>query len=87
MHNVFRALLYINKKLVDNAPAFYDKSVLGDIVYQNVIDLLVRIYKNTDNKTKVISFLIKNLLNLKLDKKILQKIVNFIKRKIIKGKL
>jgi hypothetical protein len=87
IHNVFKALLCINKKLIDKAPTFYNKSVLGDIIYQNVVDLLVRIYKNTDNKSKVVSFLVKNILNLKLDKKILQKIVNFIKRKIIKGKL
>lgn len=79
IHNVFKALLRINKKLIDNAPDFYDKSILEDICYQNVIDLLTRIYKNTDNKSKVISFLLKNILNLKLDRKFLLKILNFVK--------
>lgn len=86
IHTTFKALLSINNEIVLKAPAFYRKNILEDMAYQSVIDLLTRIYKDTNNKLKVTSFLARNLFNLKLDMKVLQKIANFIKEKIVKRK-
>lgn len=76
IHNTFKALLYINNKIVNNCPDFYSKSELRKIGYKNLIDLLTRIYKYTNNKFRVLSFLAKNCFNLRLDIEAFKKVIN-----------
>ncbi|MCK5567452.1 MAG: hypothetical protein KAI62_06025, partial [Actinomycetia bacterium] len=82
----FKALLSINKKIVSNAPGFYSRNIIAEAACQNVADLLTRIFKGTDNKSKVISFLARNMFNLKLIIKMLGKVINFSKKRVIEGK-
>ena len=76
IHSIFKSLLYINNKIVKDCPDFYSRSKLREVGCKNLIDLATRIYKNTDNKFKILSFLVKNCFNVRLDIEVFRKIMN-----------
>ncbi len=80
IHRTFNTMVFINNKLINNTPAFYSKSLLKDIAYSNIVDLLTRIYKNTGKKKEVLSFFTKNILNMRLVGKVLKKLFSFAKK-------
>ena len=83
---IFKTLLLINKKIISNTPDFYSRNIIAEAAYQNVADLLTIIFKGTDNKSKVISFLARNIFNLRLIIKMLEKVLNFSKKRVLEGK-
>jgi len=79
LRKAFDSLMEISVLLIKKAPTFYNRNMIEEIVYRNLVDLLASIYKNTPKKPEVLFYVLRNICNYKLDKRIFRKIVNFLK--------